>query len=84
MESVGSVLSLGTLDVLVTNHSDGHSPETWAELATNKIINIGDQSDPVLRAQAHAYKDQIQRVVAHYIRQAVAAEKLKLSSKIGG
>lgn len=55
------------------------TPEEIAKRAADRIVCIGEQSHPVIRDQAHAFKEQIHTVVAHYIREAQRAERERIS-----
>ena len=46
MFSLESDLSIGSLGVTTTDHK-GHSVEEVAEMATNKIVSISDNADPM-------------------------------------
>lgn len=59
----------------------GFTPEELAEGALNKIIYVGQNSDPAIRAQAEAYRDQIREVLVHYMRQAVRSNHTTLANK---
>jgi hypothetical protein len=69
----GSVL-LGTAEVRVTNGRD-YTPEEWADIATNRIISIGDTAHPVIQAQARAFQTRIRDVVAATVQQAIEADR---------
>ena len=70
MFSLESDLSIGSLGVTTTDYK-GHSIEEVAEMATNKIVSISDKADPMIKAQAHAFKDRTKMVVAYYIQEGV-------------
>ena len=71
------------MHVVVTNGQ--RSPQKWAEMATAKIIMIADATTPEpLAAQAHAFADRIQQVIANYIDMALAEERALLVVKNGG
>ena len=61
--------------IIRTSTNGGHTPETWAELCTNKIVQTSDAADPEIQAQARAFRGRVQNVVLHYIREAVAADR---------
>jgi len=69
----GSVL-LGTAVVCTTDGRD-YTPHEWADLATNKVISIGDTAHPVIQAQARAFQTRIREVIASTIQQAVEADR---------
>ena len=57
MFSLESDLSIGSLGVTTTDYK-GHSIEEVAEMATNKIVSISDNADPMVKAQAYAFRDK--------------------------
>ena len=47
-------LSIGNVGVTTTQNR-GHTVEELAEMATNKLISISDDFDPMVKAQANAF-----------------------------
>tara|TARA_R110000868_G_scaffold310528_1_gene571684 strand:+ start:970 stop:1260 length:291 start_codon:yes stop_codon:yes gene_type:complete len=70
MFSLKTDVTIGSLGVTTTDHK-GHSVDEIAEMATNKIVSISDKADPMIKAQAHAFKDRTKMVVAYYIQEGV-------------
>ncbi len=63
-------------DVVVeTTQNKGLSPEYWTERIVNKIVSISDHADPMVKAQAQAFKESIQAVILLYIKQAIANDR---------
>ena len=62
--------SVGTLGV-ETTHYRGHTPEEWAKMAANRIVSISNTAPEPLRQQAHAFKEQVEVLLADYMRKAV-------------
>ena len=60
----------------------GYSAEELAAQAVNKIIYVGDQSHPVIRDQAQAFKAHIQAVLVDTVKQAMKTERLTLAWKL--
>lgn len=71
--SVGAA-GLGAFSV-VTSSQGGHSPDTVAKMCVDRLISISDTAPPEIRAQAHAYKADMLKVVAHYMRMAVEEDR---------
>ena len=67
---------------VVTTENRGFTPEELAQRVADKIISIGEQSHPVVREQAHAFKKHIELVVAHYLREAVAQDRVTLANRL--
>ena len=59
----------------------GFTPEELAESALNKIIYIGQNSDPAIRAQAEAYRDQIRAVLVAAMHQAIRSNHTTLTNR---
>lgn len=59
----------------------GLSPEEWAELATNKIITVGSETEGPIRDQAIAYRGRIKKVIEYYIKQAVLSNEKHLLAR---
>jgi len=60
------------IDFKVYTSSNGPlSPEQLAEMATNEIVKVSDQTPQPIRDQAHAYKSEIEKVIAKYLRQGI-------------
>ena len=50
-------LSIGDLGV-TTTHNRGHTVEEIAEMSTNKLISISEDADPMVKAQAQAFRER--------------------------
>jgi hypothetical protein len=74
MLSVDSTPIVGSVTVKTTNNK-GLSPEYWTERIVNKIVSISDNADPVVKAQAEAFKETIQAFVLLYMKQAIASDR---------
>lgn len=78
MKSDQSDALLGNPTVVIRNHRN-FLPEEWAKLATDKIISVGNRSDPVIVQQAIAFRDNIERVIAYYIQEAIKADRQQVT-----
>lgn len=59
----------------------GFTPEELAEQALNRIISIGDQSHPVIRDQAEAFRNQVRGVLVFYMKRAVESRNTTLINR---
>jgi hypothetical protein len=59
----------------------GFTPEELADSAVDKIIYIGRSSDPVIRAQAEAYREQIRAVLVASMHQAIRSNNTTLINR---
>jgi hypothetical protein len=60
----------GDLTVHTTNNR-GHTPEEWAEIATDRIVSISDEAPEPIRLQAHAFKTMVKKLLILYFQQAI-------------
>ena len=77
MFNVQSALTCGEINV-VTSNNGPLSPEQWAKLAADKIIYVGSKTEGPIRDQALAYKENIQKVIEYYIKEAVRSTEAHL------
>jgi hypothetical protein len=73
--------SVGNVNVMVANNRT-HTPEEWAEMATDQIIFVGGNSHPVIVDQARAYREQIKNTLVHYFNLAQEAERNALLRRL--
>jgi len=76
MSSEGS-LQLGAFEVHTTSHK-GHDPDFWAELAANRIINIGSNAHPIIAQQAEAFKRDVLQTISYYMKEAIKSDRTTL------
>lgn len=60
---------------VATTQNRGFTPEEIAQRCSNRIISISDKANPVLQQQAHAFKNQMEGVIADYMRQAISSDR---------
>ena len=63
-------ISIGNLGVQTT-HNRGHTVDELSEMATNKLISISEDVDPMVKAQAHAFRDRCKLIIAFYLKEAI-------------
>jgi len=56
---------------IYTSNNGPLSPEQLAEMAANEIVSVGDQSPEFIRQQAHAFREEIIKVIAKHMRQGI-------------
>ena len=74
MFSLDVTSNVGDISVKTTNNK-GLSPEYWTERIIDRLISISDNADPMVKAQAQAYKDSMTQVVLLYLKQAIASDR---------
>ena len=58
-----------------TTHGRGASPEELAARCANKLISVADTAPMAIREQALAFKEHIEKLVAIYMREAIASDR---------
>ena len=74
MFSVDVKSSIGEVGVKTT-HNKGHSPEYWTERIVERLVAISDNADPMVKAQAQAFKDSITNLILLYLKQAMSSDR---------
>jgi hypothetical protein len=67
---------------VVTTDSRGWAADELAQRAADKIIFVGDQSHPVIQAQARVFKDRVKYVVAFYLKEAVEQDRATIAQRL--
>lgn len=58
-----------------TTNGRGFSPEEVASRCVDKLIFVSDNAPPVIKDQAIAYKETLKKVIAYYMREAIASDR---------
>ena len=74
MFSVDVKSGIGDVGVKTT-HNEGLSPEYWTERIVERLVSISNNADPMVKAQAEAFKEQIEKVILIYIKQAILSDR---------
>ena len=61
-----------------TTDNRGFTPEETAERCVNKLIGISNNAHPSIREQAHAYRKEMEKIIAIYMRQAIKSDRTTL------
>jgi len=73
--------SVGNLGV-ETTHYRGHTPEELAKMAANRIVSISNTAPEPLRQQAHAFKRQVEVLLADYMHKAVESHMCTIGNNL--
>ena len=65
-----------------TTDNRGQTPEVVAERCVNKIIGVSDNAHPAIREQAHAYRREMEKIIAIYMRQAIKSDRTTVYNAI--
>lgn len=60
---------------VLTTQNRGFSPEELAQRAADKIISISDDANPAIRAQAHAFRRELVKVLEFYMQEAIRSDR---------
>mgnify|MGYP003141718418 FL=1 len=74
MFSVDIESTIGQVSVQTTQNK-GLSPEYWTERILERLVSVSDNADPMVKAQADAFKDQIEKVILIYMKQAILSDR---------
>mgnify|MGYP003668327868 FL=1 len=69
--------TVGDVVVKTTDHR-GLSPEELAQRATDRIVTVSSEAEPIVRQQAEAFKSRIYHVVLGTINQAIKSDRTTL------
>jgi len=67
---------------VATKDFGGFTPEEVAERALDRIIQVGDQSHPLVREQAIAFRNHIREILVFYMNEAVKFDRVTLAQKL--
>ena len=70
-----SVPQSASLVQVNTTDNRGLTPDELAEQCVEKIIAVSDSAHPAIRDQARAYSKHLERLVTHYMRQAIHSDR---------
>jgi hypothetical protein len=63
------------VEVKTTDHR-GFTPEEVSKDCVAKIISVSDNAHPAIREQARAYKDNMEKIVEHYMKEAITSDRI--------
>ena len=73
---MNAFMATGTPGVSVhTTSGRGFTTEEVASRCVDKLIFVADTAPPEIKDQARAYKVRIEKVVSHYMREAIASDR---------
>ena len=62
-----------------TTQNEGLTPEYWTGRIMERLVEVSENADPMIKAQAHAFKEHIQTVVFLYMKQAIASDRATMA-----
>ena len=63
---------------VVTTQNTGLSIEHWADRCLEKIVQVSDNSESVIKDQAIAFREDIRHVLKHYMTNAIKSDRTTL------
>jgi hypothetical protein len=75
--------SLGQV-MVATSDNRGHEPEFWAEVATNKILQISEDAPPHIRQQAEAFRNEVYSVILRGMKSAIFSDRTTIAQTLRG
>ena len=74
-------MSVGSVEVTTTNNR-GFTPEEVDKLCADRLMLVADDAPPAIKDQALAYKEQMQAVIAVYMKQAIQSDRTTVYNAI--
>ena len=65
-----------------TTDNRGQTPEEVAERCVNKIVGVSETAHPAIREQAYAYRKEMEKIIAIYMRQAIKSDRTTIYNAI--
>ena len=63
-----------------TTQNRGFTPEEITERVLDKLIEISDTADDMVKAQALVYKERIRELILFYMKEAIRSDRTTLSA----
>ena len=67
---------------VLTTQNRGFTPEEVSERCADKLMSISVDANPIIRAQAEAYKENMRRVVCFYIKEAIKSDRTSVYNAV--
>ena len=70
--------------MVATSNDGGHDPEFWAEIATNRIVQISQDAPPHVRQQAEAFRNEVYNVILRGMKSAIFSDRTTIAQTLRG
>jgi dsDNA-binding SOS-regulon protein len=67
---------------VMTTQGRGFTPEEVADRALDKLLYISDSADPMVKAQAMVFKEQVRQVLVFYMNESIKSYKTTLCAEL--
>lgn len=61
--------------VVHTTQGRGFSPDEVAGRCVDRLMSVSESAHPLIKEQAKAFKKDMEKVVAHYMREAISSDR---------
>ena len=75
MFSVDVSVSSEPIVAVHTTNNRGFTPEEVAGRCVDRLMSVSETAHPLIRDQAKAFKADMGKVVAHYMREAISSDR---------
>jgi len=65
-----------------TTNNRGFTPEETAKRCVDKIIGVSDNAPPAIKDQALAYRAEMEKIIAVYMKQAIKSDRTTVYNAI--
>jgi hypothetical protein len=65
-----------------TTDNRGFTPEETAKRCVDKLIGISNNAHPAIRDQAHAYRNEMEKIIELYMKQAIKSDRTTVYNAI--
>jgi len=72
---------IGNVNVLATSNR-GASPDEYAAMARRRILATAASAPQPIRDQAEAFGDEIEKVIAHFIKSALRSDRTTIQAEL--
>lgn len=63
------------LVIVHTTQGRGFSPDEVAGRCVDRLMSVSETAHPLIKDQAKAFKKDMEKVVAHYMREAISSDR---------
>jgi len=82
MRGVEGEISSGINFEVHTTANRGWTPEELADRAMEKFIAVSNTADPLIKAQALAFRDTVKNLFVFYMKEAVRSDRTTVCAKL--
>jgi len=75
MFSVDVSVSSAPIVTVHTTNNRGFTPEEVAGRCVDKLMSVSETAHPLIKEQAKAFKRDMEKVVAYYMREAISSDR---------